>query len=221
MGSSFFPELTPNQIFVNVVYPGASPEEMEEGVTIKIEEAVRGINDIDEIQSVSSENSAIITIIAYQGSDMENMLAEVKNAVDGINSFPVGAEKPIVFKQKSHPMSERAAFISIIGDVDNFTLKQYADEFEDKLLSTNEISQVLNQARNQSFSDFVNRYRVKEFKRQMEEGAFEKYTLVAIAQKSGFNSKTSFYRIFKNETGKTPADYLKELNSQDRSKTTK
>jgi multidrug efflux pump subunit AcrB len=103
MGSSFFPELTPNQIFVNVFYPGASPEEMEEGVTIKIEEAVKGINDIDEIQSVSSENSARITIIAYQGSDMENMLAEVKNAVDGINSFPVGAEKPIVFKQKSHP----------------------------------------------------------------------------------------------------------------------
>ena len=85
----------------------------------------------------------------------------------------------------------------------------------------NEISQALNQDLNQSFSDFVNRYRVKEFKRQMEERAFEKFTLVAIAQKSGFNSKTSFYRIFKNETGKTPADYLKELNSQDRSKTTK
>ncbi|RLD23637.1 MAG: AcrB/AcrD/AcrF family protein [Bacteroidetes bacterium] len=142
MGSSFFPELTPNQVFVNVFYPGASPEEMEEGVTIKIEEAVKGINDIDEIQSISSENSARITIIAYQGSDMENMLAEVKNAVDGINSFPVGAEKPIVFKQKSHPMSERAAFVSIIGDVDNFTLKQYADDFEDQLLKSKEISQI-------------------------------------------------------------------------------
>ena len=142
MGSSFFPELTPNQIFVNVFYPGASPEEMEEGVTIKIEEAVRGINDIDELQSVSSENTARITIIAIQGADMENMLAEVKNAVDGINSFPEGAEKPIVFKQKSHPMSERAAVISIIGDVDNFTLKSYADEFEDLLLRSKEISQV-------------------------------------------------------------------------------
>ncbi|RLD24992.1 MAG: AcrB/AcrD/AcrF family protein [Bacteroidetes bacterium] len=142
MGSSFFPELTPNQVFVNVFYPGASPEEMEEGVTIKIEEAVKGINDIDEIQSVSSENSARITIIAYQGSDMENMLAEVKNAVDGINSFPVGAEKPIVFKQKSHPMSERAAIISIIGDVDNFALKEYADNFEDQLLKSEEISQI-------------------------------------------------------------------------------
>ena len=82
---------------------------------------------------------------------------------------------------------------------------------------TSEISQVLNQDLNQSFSDFVNRYRVKEVKKLMEDKAYEKFTLVAIAEKSGFNSKTSFYRIFKNETGKTPADYLKELISQDRS----
>ena len=142
MGSSFFPELKPNKIFVNVFYPGASPEEMEEGVTIKIEEALRGVNDIDEIQSVSTENSANITVIAYQGSDMENMLAEVKNAVDGISSFPDGAEKPIVYKQKSHTMSERAAFISIVGDVDDFTLKHYADKFEEKLLRSDEISQI-------------------------------------------------------------------------------
>ena len=142
LGTSFFPELIPNQIYVKVAYPGASPLEMEEGVTIKIEEAVRGINDIDEIQSVSMENTATVTIIALQGSDMDNMLQEVKNAVDGINSFPEGAEKPIVYKQKSHPMSERAATLTLAGDVDRYTLKEYADEFEDRLLRSKEISQV-------------------------------------------------------------------------------
>ena len=74
-----------------------------------------------------------------------------------------------------------------------------------------EISQVLNQYLNQSFSDFVNKYRVEEVKRRMEDKAFQKYTLMAIAQQCGFNSKTSFYRIFKNETGKTPAEYLNDL----------
>jgi AraC-like DNA-binding protein len=74
-----------------------------------------------------------------------------------------------------------------------------------------EISQVLNQDLNQSFSDFINRYRVEEVKKRMEDKAYAKYTFIAIAQQCGFNSKTSFYRIFKNETGKTPADYLKEL----------
>ncbi|MDP3916419.1 MAG: two-component regulator propeller domain-containing protein [Bacteroidota bacterium] len=74
-----------------------------------------------------------------------------------------------------------------------------------------EISQVLNQDLNQSFSDFVNKYRVEEVKRRLEDKAFQKFTLMAIAEQCGFNSKTSFYRIFKNETGKTPAEYLNDL----------
>lgn len=80
----------------------------------------------------------------------------------------------------------------------------------------NELSQVLNQDLNQSFSDFVNKYRVEEVKRRMEDKEYEKYTFVAISQQCGFNSKTSFYRIFRNETGKTPADYAKALNLKDR-----
>ena len=75
-----------------------------------------------------------------------------------------------------------------------------------------EISQVLNQDLNQSFSDFVNKYRVEEVKKRMGDKEYEKFTFIAIAQQCGFNSKTSFYRIFKNETGKTPAKYLNELN---------
>lgn len=74
-----------------------------------------------------------------------------------------------------------------------------------------EISQVLNQDLNQSFPDFVNKYRVEEVKKRMEDKAYAKFTFFAIAQQCGFNSKTSFYRIFKNETGKTPADYVKDL----------
>lgn len=88
-----------------------------------------------------------------------------------------------------------------------------ADLARDINYPVNEISQVLNQDLNQSFSDFVNKYRVEEVKELMSHGEHEKFTLVAIAKKCGFNSKTSFYRVFKKETGKTPAEYLKELNS--------
>lgn len=79
--------------------------------------------------------------------------------------------------------------------------------------SINEISQVLNQDLNQSFPDFVNKYRIREVKRLLSEKAYEKFTFMAIAQQCGFKSKTSFYRIFKNETGKTPADYVKDLET--------
>ena len=56
MKRSFFPELDPTRIFVSVFYPGASPGEMEEGITIHIEQAVKGLDGIEEINSTSSEN---------------------------------------------------------------------------------------------------------------------------------------------------------------------
>ncbi|HBO74342.1 MAG TPA: hypothetical protein DD653_06585 [Marinilabiliales bacterium] len=89
-----------------------------------------------------------------------------------------------------------------------FKLADLANEINYPL---HEISQVLNQDLNQSFPDFVNKYRVEEVKKRMEDKAYAKFTFIAIAQQCGFNSKTSFYRIFKNETGKTPADYVKDL----------
>ena len=76
---SFFPELPSTRIYINVFYPGASPVEMEEGVTIKVEEALKGLSDIEEVNSVSSENNARVTITAYQGTDMDVLLSEVKN----------------------------------------------------------------------------------------------------------------------------------------------
>lgn len=89
-----------------------------------------------------------------------------------------------------------------------FKLADLANEIN---YSLHEISQVLNQDLNQSFPDFVNKYRVEEVKKRMEDKAYARFTFFAIAQQCGFNSKTSFYRIFKNETGKTPADYVKDL----------
>lgn len=109
----------------------------------------------------------------------------------------------IIHELKKH-MSEKKLYL-------NPGLK-LADLSSDTNYPMNEISQVLNQDLQQSFSDFVNKYRVEEVKKLMSMGEHEKFTLVAIAKQCGFNSKTSFYRVFKKETGKTPADYLKDLN---------
>jgi len=143
LNKSFFPELESNRIYVTTFYPGASPLEMEEGITIKVEEALKGISDIDKVSSNSSENSAQITVEAYQGSDMDQLLSEVKNAVDGISSFPSGAEKPIVYKQKTNGMASRAAFLSIASKDGNlFELKYATEEIERDLLNSGVISQV-------------------------------------------------------------------------------
>ena len=142
MDRAFFPELEPVIITINTAYPGASPTEMEEGITIKIEESLEGIAEIEELASTSSENVSSVTITAYQGTDMDELLAEVKNAVDGISSFPVGAEKPVVVKQKTSEMSGRAAFIALTGDMSLMELKETAEEIERDLLRTGEISDI-------------------------------------------------------------------------------
>jgi multidrug efflux pump subunit AcrB len=136
---SFFPERDPRNISINVVFPGASPEEVEEGVTIKIEESIKGIVGIEEVTSVSSENSASITILTSSDYDLDEITTEVKNAVDRINSFPVSAEKPVVFKQKSTSV---ARFMGVKGDVSLMDLKKAAEKVENDFLNSGVISQV-------------------------------------------------------------------------------
>ena len=141
MKKSFFPERTPRNITVQVIYPGASPKEMEEGVTMRIEEAVRGIVGIKEVTSTSSENQSVVRIETTGQYDLDETLMDVKNAVDGISSFPVDAEKPIVFKERS---KTQAMFMGLTGDetTDLRELKQMADEIEFDLLTSGPVSQL-------------------------------------------------------------------------------
>ncbi|MEP2772129.1 MAG: efflux RND transporter permease subunit [Fulvivirga sp.] len=136
---SFFPTRPDKNINIQVAYPGASPEEMEEGVTLKIEEALNSIAGIDEIISTSSENSASITIVTLESYDIDEVYTDVKNAVDGISAFPVSAEKPIIFKQRQR---STAQWLGLTGDVDLKTLEMYSEDIKDDLLASGVISQV-------------------------------------------------------------------------------
>jgi multidrug efflux pump subunit AcrB len=136
---SFFPEAEPNTIIVEVFYPGAAPAEIEEGVVLKIEENLDGLQGIERVTSVSRENSATVTVETVVGSDIDKVLADVKNAIDRINSFPVDAEKPVIYERK---FRSRAQVIGLHGDVDRYTLKFLAEELRDDLLATDEVSQV-------------------------------------------------------------------------------
>lgn len=146
MKHSFFPELEPKLITVSVFYPGASPTEMEEGVTIKVEQSVKGLDGIEEIKSTSSENFAQITILAYQDTDMDQLLSDVENAVNSINSFPQGAEQPLVVRQKTSGMASVVAFVGVSTktEVDDYTeLTDLANEVERDLLNTKKITQIV------------------------------------------------------------------------------
>ena len=101
MHRSFFPEMESNRLNIMVAYPGASPQEMEEGVTTKLEEALKTISGIEEITSTSAENFSTIYVECYTDEDIDEMLTKVKNAVDGVNGLPIASEQPLVVKNEA------------------------------------------------------------------------------------------------------------------------
>ena len=145
MPKSFFPEMNPNRVYIAVSYPGASPKEIEEGITTRIEESLNGIQKVKEITSKSSENISNITVTGEEGINVDEMLQDVKNAVDGISQFPAGAEKPIVYAQTSRGMggmSNVVGFYSLYGPDNLWELKKMAEKIERELLTSKEISQI-------------------------------------------------------------------------------
>lgn len=138
--SSFFPLSESRIITISLAYPGASPQEMEEGVVLKIEDNLKGILGIDRVTSTSSENTAIITIETFKGFDTDVILADVKNAVDKVPSFPSGMEPPVIAKKEA--TRQTISFIVSGEGVPLTVLKQKAQLIEKDLLRLDGISQV-------------------------------------------------------------------------------
>ncbi len=140
MKSTFFPETPSRNIFIQVVYPGASPEEVEEGIINKIEENLKGLTGVERYSSVSSENSGQITVEVLKGYDTDVILQDVKNEVDRVSSFPVGIEPPVIYKQEQ---LGRAISFALTGEGVNLNaLKATARQVEDDLLAIDGISKV-------------------------------------------------------------------------------
>jgi len=136
---TFFPEIPSRIISIQAVYPGASPQEIEESVVLKIEDNLKGTAGIERITSVSNENLATVTVEIKQNAEIDLVLQDVKNAVDRITSFPTGLESLDVYKREA---LSRAMSFAIHGDVDLHTLKAAARAVERDLLAIEGISKV-------------------------------------------------------------------------------
>jgi len=139
MKSTFFPETPSRIISIQIAYPGASPEEIEEGVVNKIEENLKGVTGIERVTSVSKENSGTVTIEVLKGYNTDFVLQDVNNAVDRISSFPANLEPLVVYAQDY--VGDAISF-AMSGDVDLKTLKRFARQAEDEILAMEGISQV-------------------------------------------------------------------------------
>jgi multidrug efflux pump subunit AcrB len=133
-----FPEFEQRSVQVSMSLPGASPQEVEEGITIKVEEAVQDIEGIRQITSRSSEGGASVTIEVEEGYDVREMLDEVKIKVDAINNFPIEAENILV----QVPQWRRDAIgVVLYGDYDAMTLRRQAEDIRDEIANLKDVSQ--------------------------------------------------------------------------------
>ncbi|MFD2099667.1 efflux RND transporter permease subunit [Flagellimonas iocasae] len=138
--SSFFPLSESRNIMINITYPGASPQEIEEGITLKIEDNLKGLQGVERVTSTSSENSGSINVEIEKGRDIDFMLLEVKNAVDRVPTFPGGMEPLIVSKQE--PVRPTISFAVNGNGVPLATLKQIGRQIENDLRAIDGISQI-------------------------------------------------------------------------------
>ncbi|TRX62547.1 efflux RND transporter permease subunit [Fulvivirga sp. M361] len=134
-----FPKQKVRFIDITIPFPGATPSEVEEGVTLKVEDNLEGIEGIDRVTSSSKENLATIEVELEEEADANQLLIEVKNAVDKINSFPDGIEQASISKRDPLDMTLSMA---LSGDVPLQTRKDYAESIKDELLLHEGLSQV-------------------------------------------------------------------------------
>ena len=134
-----FPEVSLDVVTVNVPYPGASPEEVEQGVVLAVEEAVREVEGIDEVRSSSSEGVGSVQAELLTATNSQRALNDIKSAVDRITSFPEDAEDPEISLASNR---RQVVTIVIHGETDRHTLKRLAESARDELLLNENISVV-------------------------------------------------------------------------------
>ncbi|OQY26292.1 MAG: hypothetical protein B6244_14030 [Candidatus Cloacimonetes bacterium 4572_55] len=134
-----FPEISADRVVITVMYLGAAPEEVEEGVCIRIEEEIQSLDGIKKITSVAMEGVGSVTVEAVPNSDLRRLLDDIKTRVDGIDTFPEETEKPVVSEVLNR---KQVVTIAVSGDVGERVLKSMGEQVRDDLLQLPEITQI-------------------------------------------------------------------------------
>ena len=138
MHREMFPQFALDMINVSITYPGASPEEVEEGICIKIEEKLKGIEGISRIFSGSYEGKGSVTVELDADADIKKVLDDIKMEVDLIDNFPEEAEDPVVTEIVKR---DAAITVAVYGDLSEKKLRREAERIRDDLIDTKSISQ--------------------------------------------------------------------------------
>jgi multidrug efflux pump subunit AcrB len=134
-----FPDIDIEMIQIAVPYLGAAPEEVEQGVCIRIEEEVHGISGVERLTSSAAEGACGVTAELIEGYPTDRALAEIKNAVDGITTFPAETEQPVI----SHfELKRNALKLALSGDTNERSLRVWGERIRDEIAALPGVTQV-------------------------------------------------------------------------------
>lgn len=134
-----FPSTEPNSLTISVNYDSGSAKQSEEGLAIKIEDALQDVTGIDSIISTSTTSGSTVTVEKTSDYDLDTLLTDVKTKVDAISNFPADADNPVISKGERE---EHSLWIQLYGDTSRRTLQQLADNLKTDLLAHDDVSRV-------------------------------------------------------------------------------
>ena len=134
-----FPEFDLNMVTAQVAYPGSSPEEVEQGIILAIEESIRALDGIKEITAIASEGMGMVRAEMEEGADTQRVYQDIKQEIDRIITFPEDAEEPEV---SLLIMRREVLQIQIYGDASEWVIRELAEQVRDRLLQDPQITQV-------------------------------------------------------------------------------
>lgn len=156
-----FPPAEPDTISVGVTLRGATPEDVELGVAVRIEEAVQDLEGIERISSRSVEGGTTVTLEVDSGYDPRELLGDVKSRVDAINTFPLDAERPVV---NLATRNFQVIDVVVSGDFEEDEIRLYAEQIRDEMLRLPEVTQAtLDEARRYEVAIEASQDRLRQF----------------------------------------------------------
>jgi multidrug efflux pump subunit AcrB len=134
-----FPYFELDLVRITVPYPGASPQEVEKGIILAIEEAVQGLEGVNKVRASAREGVGTVTVEMIEGENLQKLGQDIQSEVDRITSFPEEAEKPrvVIVSRKRYVVS-----LALYGDQNERVLREYAEHLRDRLLQDPDITQV-------------------------------------------------------------------------------
>jgi multidrug efflux pump subunit AcrB len=162
-----FPEFSLDSISVRIEYPGASPQEIEKLITIKIEDEIADIDGVDNIYSESQEGLSLITVELSEYANLDRVLNDISSAIDRIEDLPEDAEDPVVSEIKN---AFPVITVSVFGGLHELTMKEIAEDVRDKLREIPGVaSAYLSGARDREIWVEVDPRRLEQFQLSLED----------------------------------------------------